>query len=284
MPGLVMLLTVPAALAEEAAAPCPEVDLDVAAEDAVGAVTDDELVYARDLADQALTQLGCVSRVADPEDLATLYQARAAAGFFADPPLAFEADLVQATVVHPGWFNDRFGPDLRRAWEEAGARVSGEATLSVWPIPDESLLYVDGHPWEAQPVVVLPGQHLVQVAKGAEVVWFWHGPLEAGGEVDLATGLPEPTRARLLRDNPLLVGGLAAGLAVGGAWYPVHSYGKRFGEGSEHYDVQADPVDALDSDWRRFRLMEVGLGAGTAVATAALTAHLIQRIRRREAT
>ncbi len=198
-----------------------EVDLDVAAEDAVAAVTDDELSYARDIVNTTLARLDCVARVADPQDLATLYQARAAAAFYAQPQLLWSADLQAAAAVNPGWFNERLGPELRLAWEGASVGVSGQATIYAVPIPDDGILYVDGHPADSQPWPVLPGPHLVQVAVGAEVGYAWSGELVDGQELVLETGLPEPTVVRPFRDNPLLVAGLGLGVATGASWYPV---------------------------------------------------------------
>ncbi len=286
MPATVMLLLVGTATAQDLLQPCPEVDLDVAADDAVRALTDDELAFARTVADGALAKLDCLPRVADPEDLATLYQARAGAAFYGDPQGAFAADLAAAAALHPGWFNDRLGPDLRRAWEEASAGVSGTANLSVWPIPDDGVLYVDGHAQEAQPVAVAPGPHLVQVAVGAEVLWAWSGPVEDGEAPALETGLPEPTKVRLLRDNPMLWGGLVAGLLGGGSYAGALVHDSRRGvkaQDPSHYqglDVD-DPVAELDGDWRTQRLLQGGVAVGSAAATALLTAHFVLKLRSR---
>lgn len=291
MPHTLMLWLLGAAAAQEPPAPCPDVDLDVAADDAVRALTDDELAYARDVATAALAGVGCVTRVVDPEDLATLYQVRAGAGFYADPPLAFIDDLKASAVALPGWFNDRLGPELRRAWEDAAAGIGGSAALRVGPIPDDGVLYVDGQSREGPEVAVAPGPHLVQVAVGAEVAWAWAGPLADGDALSLETALPEPTRARVVRDNPLLFGGLAAGVAVGGGLIGTASYGQRFvlqEDGHTFYDddpsdgdAWPDPVVAVDGHWRLYRTMEAGLAVGSVTATALLTAHVVRKLQQR---
>ncbi len=290
MSAAVVLLGWGIAVAQEPVRPCPEVDLDVAADDAVRALTDDELSYAWDVATSALGQVDCVPRVVDPQDLATLYQARAGARFYAVPPQDHQSDLVQSAVVLPGWFNDRLGPDLRQAWERAATGLSGQAQLRVWPIPDDGVLYIDGQARDTQPAGVLPGQHLVQVAVGAEVGWAWSGALADGQDLTLETGLPEPTTARLVRDNPLLVSGLALALGVGSGAYPVYRYGDRFKvglDGSTFYsDSQAypDPVITLERDWKRYQAMR-GLGLmGSVAATGLISAHVLGRLRARMAS
>jgi len=283
----VTLWVLGAAAAQGLPTPCPDVDPDVSADDAVRALTDDELVFAREVATEALDQLDCVPRVVDPEDLATLYQTRAGAAFYADPQQPFAADLAASAGVYPGWFNDRLGPDLRQAWEEASAGISGTASLSVWPIPDDGVLYVDGAAQDAQPLATSPGPHLVQVAVGADVLWAWAGSLAPSAELTLETGLPEPTKARLVRDNPLLWSGLAAGVLVGAGWFPARAWGQeRFNVtgGWTFYDDPSeypDPVASLDADFQKFRMMKGGLAAGGAVATALLTSHLVLKLRAR---
>jgi len=256
-----------------------EVDLDVAAEDAIAAVTDDELTWARDIVDSSLARLECAARVVDPQDLATLYQARAAAAFYAAHQLDWAPDLQASIAANPGWFNDRLGPDLRLVWEAASAGVVGLASVHVAPIPDDGVLYVDGRLSESQPVDVLPGPHLIQVAVGAEVGFAWAGELAHDQELVLETGLPEPTVAQPIRDNPFLVAGAGFGLATAGAYYPVWAYGTRFREGSQAF---ADgTVSDQERDWRRFRAMEAGLVAGVSLATAALMGHAVVRLRAR---
>ena len=162
------------------------------------------------------------------------------------------------------------------------------ASLTVWPIPDDGVLYVDGHGHAAQPVEVLAGHHLVQVAVGAEVAWAWTGELPTGESLALETGLPEPTQVRFLRDNKLLLGGLVAGLGVGGAWYPVLKYGDRFllgADRSSFYDdttAYPDPVTTVEGDWRRYQAMRAGLVVGTAAATALVATHVVLRLRARQ--
>ncbi len=272
--GLAVMLVSAASASDEGC----RVDLDVAAEDAVAAVTDDEHAWAREIVDTTLARVSCLSRVADPEDLATLYLARAAAAFYATPRLPWVPDLLAAAALHPGWFNDRLGPDLRLEWEAASTKVTGEASLSAAPIPDDGVFYVDGVHRLDQPVSILPGPHLVQVSVGAEVAFAWFGELTDGQALALETGLPEPTRARPFRDNPLLVAGLGLGAATAGAWYPVWSYGSRFEAGNEAFQGTAAVTDQA-RDWRRFRAMEAGLAAGSAAAVGMLTGHLVLKVR-----
>ena len=285
MSASVILLLLGPAVAQQLVDPCPEVDLDVAADDAVRAVTDDELGFARDLATTALEKVASLSRVADPEDLATLFQARAASGFYADPQQECEGDLIASSAIYPGWFNTRLGSELQEAWVSSSEGALAPATLSVGPIPDGGVLYVDGHRQVAQVVELVPGLHLVQVSVGAEVAWAWTGVLAPGEHRDLASGLPEPTPVRLVRDNPLLWGGLALTAGTWAGAIGVWSYGDtRFSldaSGGTFYDAEADPVAALDRDWRRFRLMEGGVVVGGVAATALLTSHVILKLRAR---
>ncbi len=252
----------------------------MAAEDAVAAVTDDELAWAREIVGSTLGRLGCAARVADPQDLATLYQARAAAAFYATPQLDWTPDLQASTAMNPGWFNDRLGPELKLAWEAAASGVAGEALVTANPIPDDGVLYLDGQLREDQPVPLLPGPHLVQVAVGAEVGFAWTGELEDGQVLVLETGLPEPTEVRPLRDNPLLVAGVGFGLATGGAWYPVWAYGKRFAGDSGSFGG-GDAIAEQEQAWGRFRLMEAGLATGSSLAVAMLASHVVVRVRDR---
>jgi hypothetical protein len=285
MLAAVMLLVSSLTFAQSTFVACPDADLDVAADDAVRALTDDELDWARDVATSALEQIACVPRVADAEDLATLFQARAAAGFYADPRQEFQADLVTSAGMVPGWFNQRLGPDLRRAWEEASAGISGTASLRVWPIPDDGVLYLDGRVLQDATFALTPGFHLVQVAVGAEVLWAWTGDLAEGQDLSLETGLPEPTRVRVVRDNPLLWAGLVAGLGVGVSWFPVSQFGQRrfkLSEGADSfYGDQADPLAELDQDWGLYRTLQGGLAVGTAAASGLLVAHLVLKLRGR---
>ncbi len=201
---------------------CADFDLPVVVDQLVTAITDDELAYAEREARRAIRSLPCLSRVADPEDLASLWQVLGAAAIYGGRPEEARGALLQSQVVHPGWFNHRLGPEVRAAWEQAGAVLPGEATIQAWPIPDQALLYVDGTGREEQPVTVLAGTHLVQVAVGADVHLGQLLAVAPGEELLVETGLPEPSGFRL-RDAPWLVaaaGGLLGGAAAAtGAWY-----------------------------------------------------------------
>jgi len=85
---------------------------------------------------------------------------------------------------------------------------------------------------------------------------------------------------RPLRGNPLLVAGVGFGLAIGGAWYPVRAYGKRFQAGAGTFGG-ADAIADQEQAWGRFRMMEAGLATGSSLAVALLASHVVVRVRDR---
>ncbi|MCK6520316.1 hypothetical protein L6R49_02640 [Myxococcota bacterium] len=212
MPMIFMWLgLVGAASAQE----CSAIDLDAEVEYAVGSVTDLDLDDARRVAEAAILNLGCLQRVADPQDLATLWQVLGASDVYDGNTAAAAPDFAQAAAVAPGFFNDRLGPEPRAAWEAAAQTVTGEVTLDVWPISGNAVLYIDGVIREERPVTLAPGAHLIQVAVGADVVFGRVITMEAGQSARVETGLPEPEREK--PPVPLILGVVSA-LGAAGAY------------------------------------------------------------------
>lgn len=206
-----MLLLISAAWAQE---PCPAPDVPTVAEQAVQHLAMDELDLASQRVAEAIAGLECLERVPEPEHLVTLWQVRGAVGHFSGNAAMAEENLAIARGMHPGWFNEDLGAELRAIWE--ASEPQGGATVKAWPIPDEGVLYVDGQLRSEQPVQLSAGPHLVQVAIGAEVQYSHFAELGAGQELELATGLPEPTRQRRL--GPWLLASAGGAALAGGAW------------------------------------------------------------------
>ena len=94
---------------------CATIDLDAEVEYAVTNVTDLALDDARRVAEAAILNLSCLQRVADPQDLATLWQVLGASDVYDGKTAEAAPDFVQAAVMAPGFFNDRLGPEPRAA-------------------------------------------------------------------------------------------------------------------------------------------------------------------------
>ncbi|MCP4803916.1 MAG: hypothetical protein GY913_14485 [Proteobacteria bacterium] len=248
------LLLLSSALAQDC------IDLGAHAEKAVVAVTDDELDLASRLAKEGLASLACQPRVPSPEDLATLHQVRGAVGVYGGNDALAESALTQAKSTYPGWFNDRLGSGVRTVWEAASP--AGESQVTVWPVPDDGVLYIDGQARSEQPVVVPTGSRLIQVAVGAEVAFVQVVELTDGQEMEFATGLPEPTSDRRIL-TPWLVGPLLGGAATGGLVYGASTLEPELARHSDRGDL-----DQLRST-RRDQMLLVGGGAATAVLGAA---------------
>ena len=240
-------------------------DLGAQVEKAVVAVTDDELDLASRLAKEGLDSLSCQPRVPSPEELATLYQVRGAVGVYGGNDALAESALAQAKSTHPGWFNDRLGSGVRTVWE--AQTPTGEGLVTVWPVPDDGVLYIDGQARSEQPVLVPAGSRLVQVAVGAEVAFVEVVQLADGQELEFATGLPEPTADRR-RFTPWLVGTLVGAGAAGGL---------TGGAASLHDDMESARDDGDLSTLREHRgqqqLLVAGAGAGLVVAGVTLGLH-----------
>jgi hypothetical protein len=206
-----MLLLISAALAQD---DCASPDVATLAEQAVQHVAMDELDLASQRVAEAVDGLECLDRVPEPEHLVTLWQVRGAVGLFSGKAGMARDNLRIAKGMHPGWFNEDLGAEARTAWEAADPL--GSATVTAWPIPDEGVLYIDGQLRTEQPVQLSAGPHLIQVAIGAEVHFADFAELADQQVLELATGLPEPSRRRRLGPWLLAAGGSAA--AAGGAW------------------------------------------------------------------
>ncbi|MCB9793470.1 MAG: hypothetical protein H6741_12175 [Alphaproteobacteria bacterium] len=194
---------------------CMPLDLDTKVELAINELTDAEFDSAQRISEAAIAALPCVPRVADPDDLATLWQVQGSVHVFQGAPQLAEAPFRQSGAVYPGWFNDNLGPQARQAWVSATEGLTGEAHITAWPIPDDGVLYVDGAARDGREASVLPGEHLVQVAIGADVQFARMLALEDGQVADIATGLPEPTQVKAFT-LPLGLG-IASFVAAGGA-------------------------------------------------------------------
>lgn len=252
-----------------AAEPCEAWDLDATAQEALLLVSDAEFDQALALTEGAIACLEALPRVADPDALATLWLVRGAAGMYGGYPDIVDPNLTQAAAVHPGWFEADLGGAVRQRWVEASKAPGKPAQIVAWPIPDDGVLYVDGMAWADQPALVVPGTHLVQVSVGAEVLFAQVVGLAPEQQVNLETGLPEPTRVRRL--TPWLIGGVGSGLAAGGAWtgaYLLSEQGRA-----------AKDLDTLDQSWQRAALLGY---VATPVLTAAAVSGVVLHFKKRE--
>jgi hypothetical protein len=249
---------------------CATIDLDTEVEYAVTHVTDLALDDARRVADTAILNLSCLQRVADPQDLATLWQVLGASDVYDGKITDASPDFVQAAVMAPGFFNDRLGPEPRAAWEAAAQTVSGEVVVEVWPISGNAVLYIDGVIRDEQPVTLPPGTHLIQVAVGADVVFGRALILEAGQSARVETGLPEPEREKA--PVPLILG-VASALGAAGAYTGAVLIDRRL----EGHSASGD-AEALAQDRARSAMLGYGVTPALMVGAAAgITLHIRAR-------
>jgi len=266
------------------AADCVPVALQATAEAVVDAVVVDELERAEAEAWAALESLACADAVPAPEDLATLSQALGAIAIFKEAPATAAPHLAQAAAVHPGWFQDRLGDQVRTAWQEAALGIEGEAQLSAEPLPDHHALWVDGVARAEQPVVTLPGQHLVQITDLDGVVAYGRQvELVSGQALTLATGLVHPSadvEPERRRWSPFLVGAVAAGALSIGGWsggYAVTAPYEAALESGDTSDLPAGTTaDSLRAASNAAKVLTWGFGAGgAAVAAIGGTLHVV---------
>ena len=230
---MIWLLMVGAGQAQE----CPEMDIDQQAERAVIALTDADFKLSGRLADEGLSALACAKRVVDGEDLATLWQVKGAVAIYTGQTTQGEELMAQAAAANPYWFNERLGAPVEEVWRVQVEALADPASLTVWPLPDGSTLYVDGRPQREPKVALFAGKHLVQVAQGAEVLYAQEVTLSASETARVETGLAEPTLDAPPRWPWLVAGG--AGVVGAGVSYGI-AYGLN--------DEMVAAADAADPD------------------------------------
>jgi len=269
------LLLIPLAAAQD----CEALDLDAQVDAAVTAVTDDELGEASRLADEGLANLVCQSRVPDPEDIASLYQVQGAVGVYSDKPQLADRALRQAKATYPAYFNERLGGSVKTVFDNQQA--VGEGTLTAWPVPDEGVLYVDGLARAEQPVALSPGTHLVQVALGAEVAYVDVIELADGQLIELATGLPEPTKAR--RVSPWLIGTVTSAAVGGGLAGASMYFDQQMQAASEPTDGSAPVLGSIDSNRQASVRLAYGAAGVAVVGATSLGLWTREQVKRRKA-
>lgn len=253
---------------------CVPADLDQLAELSAISLSEGNFDKAMELSSDGLAALPCLERVVDPQDLATLWQVQGAVSVYRDGGDGADA-LRQSHAAYPGWFNERLGAPVRKAWIQAGEGVEATAVLAVWPISDGHLLYVDGQLREEQPVMVAAGEHLIQVAVGAEVAFAQVLTVAGNEQRTIDTGLPEPSPGRPSWVSPWFFAAVGTGLGAGATYVAAYSY-------VDDLDAAAADGDrpGIDRAWNA----QVGLGyiatpvlAAAAVGTGLLWVRQVRR-------
>ena len=240
-----MLLLTTVALATE----CTTFDLDARADQAIALLLDSQFDRALEVTDETIAQLECLDHVADPSDLATIWQIRGAVGVYGDKPELVNSELQQAAAMNPGYFNAALGPKVRAEWVAAGADPGEPGRLTVVPIPDGGVLHIDGQPWTDQPALLTPGLHLVQVSVDQDVAFAHLLRLGPAMDITIETGLDPATKR--VRVTPWLIAGTSTALAAGGTYTGAVFATQRMVEASED-----DDPDGVLAGWDTVR----GLG------------------------
>ncbi len=152
-------------VARPARAQCTSPDVVGVAASAVDAVIEDEYEQARLDIQDVLATLECLDHLVDSKSLATLWQARAAMGYFDGDLNTVGSDLRQAVAVDTEFFESRLGRDIRAIWEHEVTQDAGVAKLKVQSGRRRQVLWVDGVACSGQSVEIRPGLHLVQVVE-----------------------------------------------------------------------------------------------------------------------
>ncbi len=249
-----------------AAADCEPVPLGPTAAHAVDLVIEDELDAAAREAWRGLGALECIEEVPRPEDLATLWQVLGAVEVYRGELALADDHLARAVAVHPGWFDDRLGQDVQEVWALVSAAAVASAGISAWPLPEGSVLYLDGVVRPGTPVELIPGRHIVQVIWDGAVAFQLVLELEDGQRAEIATGLPEPQVARR-GPSPWLIGAGVAALGAAGSYAAAARLDRSLPD--------LTTVEELDADYLRVRQLGYGLAGGlTGVAALGLGVHL----------
>jgi len=258
---LILSLFAPASAAE-----CAPIELNAAANSAVELVIDDELDAASRAAWDGLAALECLTRVPDPEDMATLWQVLGAIETYRGERELAAEHLARSAAVHPGWFNERLGQEVQEAWADATVALTDSAGLAVWPVPTGGLLLLDGVVRPPTSLDVAPGRHVVQVVVDEDLVYSLVLELADGQRAEIATGLPEPEVAGS-SVSPWLVGAGAAALAAAGSYTAALVVDRRLPE--------ATTVSDLDQGYSTGRTMGYAVAGGLAgVAVVGAGVHI----------
>ena len=267
-----MVLLMLGALAQE----CEPVDLDATSDAAIALLLDTQYDRVLEVTDDAIDRLICLDEVADPRDLASLWQVRGAVGYYGDRPELVKPALQQAAAMNPGYFNDALGPKVRAEWVAAGEDPGDPAQLTVGPIPDEGILHVDGQPWTDQPVLLTPGLHLVQVTVGQAVAYARVVQLTPGSEMALETGLDPATRR--VKVTPWLVAAAGTGLGAGAAYT-----GAVVATGRMRDAADQDRPQEVDAAWSQVRTLGYVATPALVVTTGALAALHLRELKQGKA-
>lgn len=209
--------------------------------------------------ERAHEALGC-GTVARPEQVARLWLIEGVTALVENDPTT-AADALQAVArIDAGQFEDRYGPRVLAAWQEAIEAVPGRARLVIDPIPPGSQRWIDGRPVRGDEPTT-SGLHVVQVTDATGRVR--HGEvifLDAGQHYTIETDFqdsittppppPPPRKRRIRAPGWAVVAGLAAASAVGtGVYASTQNQGYR----------KATRYDELD----RVRARQVGAATAT---------------------
>ena len=267
-----MLLLTSIALAQE----CATFDLDARADQAIALLLDSQFDRALEVTDETIAQLECLEHVADPMDLATIWQIRGAVGVYGDKPALVNSELQQAAAMNPGYFNAALGPKVRAEWVAAGEDPGEPGRLTIQPIPDDGVLHIDGQPWTDQPALLTPGIHLIQVSVDQDVAFAKVVSLGPAMEITVETGLDPATKR--VRITPWLVAGTTPALAAGGTYTTAVFATQKMVEASE----DDDPEGVL-SGWNTVRGLGYVATPVLVVSTGAFAVAHVRELKRRRA-
>lgn len=205
---------------------------------------------------EAETRLSC-TRVDGPL-LARLWLVHGAAKLLAGDAVGAEPFFAAAAVVSPTTFDDRLGPDVRKAWESA--KLQGPGRILI----DRPVL-LDGKRINRFPHVADSGPHAVQ---GVGLDWARVVVVAPNEELTVSVPVPTTSAPETAKKSPALL--IVAGASLAGAGGFAYGATTQTDAMSQASDIAT--LDQAQQTQAAFAWSALGLAA---VAATTATLHFV---------
>lgn len=205
---------------------------------------------------EAEVRLACTK--VDGPLLARLWLVRGAAKLLAGDAAGAEPFFAAAVVNSPSTFDERLGPDVRKAWESA--KLQGPGRIFV----DQPVL-LDGKRIKRFPHVTDSGPHAVQ---GVDIDWAKVVVVAPNEELTVTVPLPTKAAPEAAKKSPALL--IVAGTSLAGAGGLAYAATTQTDAMSQASDVAA--LEQAQQTQAVFAWSALGLAA---VAATTATLHFV---------